>query len=49
MLYRYFTGSIPRAERMHRIEKLTNGAVTAQDFYENAMRVETTAQGQQSD
>ena len=38
MVYRYFTGAIPRAQTIRRIEQLTNGAVTAQDFYNNAMQ-----------
>ena len=38
MVYRYFTGAIPRTRTMRRIELLTKGAVTAQDFYENALQ-----------
>ena len=38
MVYRYFTGAIPRARTIRRIELLTNGAVTAQDFYETAVQ-----------
>jgi hypothetical protein len=37
MVYRYFTGAMPRARTIRRIELLTDGAVTAQDFYDNAM------------
>ena len=37
MIYRYFYGAIPRAQLMHRIEVLTGGRVTAQDFYDNAV------------
>jgi len=33
MVYRYFSGTIPRAKTIHRIEVFTGGAVTAQDFY----------------
>lgn len=44
MLYRYFAGSIPRTHTIHRIELLTDGAVTAQDFYQNAMRLERADQ-----
>lgn len=43
MVYRYFTGAIPRASTIRRIEVITDGAVTAQDFYENAMRREIDA------
>ena len=38
MVYRYFTGAVPRVSRIRRIEAITNGAVTAQDFYDNAMQ-----------
>lgn len=38
MIYRYFLGTIPRARIIHRIEGLTGGAVTAQDFYATAVR-----------
>lgn len=37
MVYRYFTGAMPRARTIRRIELLTAGAVTAQDFYDSAM------------
>ena len=37
MIYRYFTGAIPRTDTIRRIEQLTNGAVRAQDFYDNAV------------
>ena len=37
MVYRYFTGAMPRASTIRRIELLTDGAVTPQDFYVNAM------------
>lgn len=37
MVYRYFTGAMPRANTIRRIELLTDGAVTAQDFYDNAL------------
>ena len=37
MVYRYFGGSVPRAKIIRRIEKITRGRVTAQDFYENAL------------
>ena len=37
MVYRYFTGAMPRARTMRRIDLLTNGSVTAQDFYHTAM------------
>jgi hypothetical protein len=37
MIYRYFTGTLPRARTMQRIEILTEGAVTAQDFYACAL------------
>jgi len=39
MIYRYFTGAIPRAHTIRRIEVLTNGAVRAQDFYDNAVEI----------
>lgn len=38
MVYRYFTGAMPRARTIRRIELLTDGAVTAQDFYDNAIK-----------
>ena len=38
MIYRYFLGTVPRARVIHRIETLTGGAVTAQDFHANAVR-----------
>jgi predicted transcriptional regulator len=38
MVYRYFTGAIPRTRTMRRIELVTNGAVTAQDFYDTAVQ-----------
>jgi hypothetical protein len=38
MVYRYFSGSIPRARTLRRIEILTQGAVTAQDFYMTAIQ-----------
>jgi hypothetical protein len=44
MIYRYFAGAIPRAQTIWRIEMLTNGAVTAQDFYDNALRTAIPAQ-----
>jgi hypothetical protein len=37
MIYRYFAGVIPRARIIRRIEILTEGAVTAQDFYACAL------------
>jgi hypothetical protein len=37
MIYRYFTGTLPRAKTIQRIEILTDGAVTAQDFYACAL------------
>jgi predicted transcriptional regulator len=37
MVYRYMSGAMPRPRTMQRIELLTDGAVTAQDFYDNAM------------
>jgi predicted transcriptional regulator len=37
MVYRYFAGSVPRFEIIRRIEKITRGKVTAQDFYVNAL------------
>jgi hypothetical protein len=37
MIYRYFSGAIPRAKTIRRIEILTGGAVTAQDFYACAL------------
>jgi hypothetical protein len=48
MIYRYFTGTIPRATTMRRIEMLTRGAVKAADFYANAWmfrKAETTWKG----
>lgn len=38
MIYRYFQGTIPRARTIRRIEIITGGAVTAQDFYTSALR-----------
>ena len=38
MIYRYFLGTVPRARVIRRIEILTEGAVSAQDFYANAVR-----------
>ena len=38
MIYRYFQGTIPRARTIRRIEIITGGAVTAQDFYASALR-----------
>ncbi|MBV9655853.1 MAG: hypothetical protein JOZ42_14960 [Acetobacteraceae bacterium] len=40
MVYRYFGGAVPRAKIIRRIDIVSEGAVTAQDFYENAMRQE---------
>jgi hypothetical protein len=37
MIYRYFRGAMPRARTIRRIELLTDGAVTAQDFYNDPM------------
>jgi hypothetical protein len=37
MIYRYFSGTLPRAKTIRRIEILTEGAVTAQDFYASAL------------
>jgi hypothetical protein len=37
MIYRYFMGTIPRAQTIRRIEMITDGAVTAQDFYTSAV------------
>jgi hypothetical protein len=37
MIYRYFAGAIPRTSTIRRIEKITRGKVTAQDFYLNAL------------
>ena len=37
MIYRYFLGTIPRARTIRRIEIVTGGAVTAQDFYASAL------------
>jgi AcrR family transcriptional regulator len=37
MIYRYFSGTIPRARTIRRIELITEGAVTAQDFYASAV------------
>jgi hypothetical protein len=37
MIYRYFSGTLPRARTIRRIEILTEGAVTAQDFYASAV------------
>jgi len=37
MIYRYFMGTIPRAQTIRRIEVITDGAVTAQDFYSSAV------------
>ena len=38
MIYRYFAGTIPRARTIRRIELITEGAVTAQDFYVSAVQ-----------
>lgn len=38
MIYRYFLGTVPRARVIRRIEIITEGAVTAQDFYTTAMQ-----------
>jgi hypothetical protein len=44
MIYRYFMGTIPRAQTIRRIEMITDGAVTAQDFYTSAvLRMNGTA------
>jgi hypothetical protein len=48
MVYRYFTGAMPRLRTMRRIELLTGGAVTAQDFYEVAMTRLVPAEPRQS-
>jgi predicted transcriptional regulator len=40
MIYRYFSGAVPRARTIRRIEELTAGAVTAQDFHINAVKAE---------
>ena len=37
MVYRYFAGVIPRKKIIQRVEIMTRGAVTAQDFYINAV------------
>jgi hypothetical protein len=37
MIYRYFSGTVPRARMIRRIEIVTEGAVTAQDFYACAL------------
>jgi transcriptional regulator with XRE-family HTH domain len=49
MIYRYFSGSVPRARTIQRIEELTAGAVTAQDFYLNAMSLERAQLGGKAD
>ena len=38
MVYRYIAGAVPRVSTIRRIEAITNGAVTARDFYDNAMQ-----------
>ena len=38
MIYRYFLGTIPRARTIRKIEIITGGAVTAQDFYASALQ-----------
>ena len=37
MVYRYFIGTMPRPKTIRRVELITDGAVTAQDFYDNAV------------
>jgi hypothetical protein len=47
MIYRYFSGTIPRAQTIRRIEVITDGAVTAQDFYASAVQRMNGAAGSQ--
>jgi hypothetical protein len=51
MVYRYFAGAVPRVSTIRHIEAITNGAVTARDFYDNAMqrRLDVSASGEWSD
>lgn len=50
MVYRYFTGAVPRVGIIRRVEKITNGAVTFQDFYDNATQgsLDVSASGELS-